>query len=362
MASRALSAINDEESPSRWSESHREQKKDIFPALEQELANPAVRFADVMGFVPRLAPWVENDAGVERFRTLLRQRFTPAEADLAADFLDAFKSDDSNDAQKRLTASADGPTLPRYANYALGRVEMKREHYAAAASHFGKEGERPEAWGSRRMALHALIEGKDFAGVAKLRDQPDYAELITPVISLDLAIGAKDWRGILKWVPITQVVDYDKGNLLINLITAFAWMFFLVHLGESPGLFTRSSLLCAAAFVCGVISTTPTVYLVILQDDFLHFSKAGDIYHTFAFFIGGVGLREELCKLLLFVPLLPFLLKREDDFEALIVASLRGAWLCDRGSNGSYFTESLAASVQTGRFLTANFSTSRSPA
>ena len=65
-----------------------------------------------------------------------------------------------------------------------------------------------------------------------------------------------------------------------------------------------------------MISTTPTIFLVILQDDILGFAVGEDTLRSFAYYLAGVGAREELCKLLLFLPLLPFLIKRDDELEA----------------------------------------------
>jgi hypothetical protein len=113
------------------------------------------------------------------------------------------------------------------------------------------------------------------------------------------------------------------------------------------------ALLCALGFVLGVLSTTLTIYLVVLQDDILKFGAGQDVVSVLAYNIGGVGVREELAKLLLFAPLLPMLIKRDDELEALIVASFVGLGFAVE-ENGSYFMMSEAASAP-GRFLTANF-------
>jgi RsiW-degrading membrane proteinase PrsW (M82 family) len=66
-----------------------------------------------------------------------------------------------------------------------------------------------------------------------------------------------------------------------------------------------------------------------------------------------VGLREELCKLLLFLPLLPILIRRGNELEAVIVACFVGLGFAIE-ENVNYFMNSDATDV-TGRFLSANF-------
>ena len=65
-----------------------------------------------------------------------------------------------------------------------------------------------------------------------------------------------------------------------------------------------------------------------------------------------IGLREEALKLLLFVPLIPFLLNR-DDLEILTVAGLVGLGFALE-ENINYFQASAGLSA-VGRFATANF-------
>ena len=137
------------------------------------------------------------------------------------------------------------------------------------------------------------------------------------------------------------------------LVTAFGWGLFLVHFGEISSPRSSYFWLCLAGLILGAISTIPTVFLVIVQDEILHFAPAEDALRTFAYYIAGVGAREELCKLLLFLPLLPFLIRRDDELEALIVACFVGLGFAVE-ENCGYFTMSAAASAP-GRFLTANF-------
>ena len=97
----------------------------------------------------------------------------------------------------------------------------------------------------------------------------------------------------------------------------------------------------------------PTLSLVVIEEDILHFGRGEEARDIFLYTIGGVGLREELSKLVLFLPVLPFLLKRDDELEALILACFVGLGFAVE-ENSNYFLNSEGSSM-AGRFLSANF-------
>jgi len=325
--------------------------EDISRAFAQEVARSDVDYGDVIWAVPILAPHALPGAR-PAMREALRQKFNAGEADLAFDYLVAWKDFDSK-SLARLKAAADHSDALRFANYVTGRIELRRKNFPAAYERFHKEGERERAGESRYMAVQALLEAKDFDTLAKITNDPRYGRYISPHVSLEIAIGRHDWRGILSGVPRAQIATYEQSLVIVTAIAGLAWTFFLGHLGESTRLFSKTSLLCLLAFGAGALSTVPTIYLVIFEEDFLHFTAGTEAFHIFAYNIGGVGVREELCKLVLFLPLLPFLIKRNNELEVLIVASFVGLGFAIE-ENCGYFMLSEATSGP-GRFLTANF-------
>ena len=79
----------------------------------------------------------------------------------------------------------------------------------------------------------------------------------------------------------------------------------------------------------------------------------GLFFQDCLFFLVGVGLREELCKLLFFLPFVPVLLRRKSRLEMLLVAGAVGLGFAVE-ENINYFR--IAEPSQAfGRFLTANF-------
>lgn len=338
----------DEATPQKYDNA---EAPDISPAFDQEISRPGIEFSDVLWAVPTLAPHASPKARAA-MRESLRRRFSPEESELIFDYLSAWNRSDTSGLD-RLRARSDRPDASRYANYVTGHIEMRRKNYQAAYKRFLKEGEREQAGESRQMAVLALVEAKDFTTLDELMADQRYKRYLSPYVSLEIAISRRDWRAILYESPRAQIASYRPDLLTVSLIACLAWAFFLGHLGELPRIFSKTSLLYLLAIGAGILSTFATIYLVILEENILHFSAGTDPVQILAYNIAGVALREEFCKLLLFLPLLPFLLRRKDELEALIAASFVGLGFAIEENCGYFLTSE--ASSGPGRFLTANF-------
>lgn len=326
-------------------------RADILSAFASELASPDVRFEDVLHGVPYLGQHFEPEQARGTF-DLLKERIGEPRARLLSDYLEAWKSD-HREAYERLRTTASVPDPLRYACFALGNVEMERGNFGAAYDAFRKEAMNPQARESRWGAVHALLRAERYNELRVLGAQPGYAEFCSPYVQSKLAALDRDWLGLLKWIWRGQLQSYQAPIVTLALIAAFAWMLFLAHLGEWRSPWGSSALLCLAGFALGVLSTTPTVWLVVFEEDVLRFARGDEMRQIFLYDIGGVGLREEFCKLALFLPLLPILLRRQNELEALTVACFVGLGFAVE-ENAGYFLDSEAASM-AGRFLSANF-------
>jgi protease PrsW len=323
----------------------------LLDALRNELSSTDVNFIELLWATPAFAPYIAP-SDYRAFHEASRTRFDEEQSALATDFLGTWLGGDPR-AFARLKARAASAEPPRFAHYVLGRLEFKQNNARAAFTHFRAEAEHADAEESRYMAVRSLADANDPHALDALRQDPRFAPYFTPRVALAAAIGARNWLGILKGVVAVQFASYRNSVIIVALVTAIGWGFFLLHFGEVQSPRTGYFWLCILGLVAGVISTIPTVYLVILQDEILQFSTGADPLRTFAYYVAGVGAREELCKLLLFVPLLPFLIRWHDDLAALIVACFVGLGFAVEENTG-YFTMSAAASAP-GRFLTANF-------
>lgn len=316
--------------------------------IERELTNGHTGFIDLFQGVPQLAPHLPAPA-LERLDPILRKHFTPEEAAFVLDYIAAWNAGRS--AFERLQARADA--RKRYANYALGRIEAKRRNYLVAARYFEREGREPEAFESRFRAVATYVKARDFEQLQALAQDPLYREFFNPYVSLKIASAKRDWAAILRLSPLVQLESYTTIGVAMALIVGLSWAFFIGHLAEWPRFWSWSTMLAVAAIICGILSTTVTLYLITLEEDVLKITLGEDPVHIVLYFVAGVGLREEVSKLLLFLPLIPILLRRDHELEVLAIASLVGLGFAIEENTG-YFARSAATSAG-GRFLTASF-------
>lgn len=326
------------------------QHQTILTAFGSELGSK-VGFPDVFYGVPEFASYVSTREQ-RPLREIVSKYFSTGETDLLLDYIAAWNLDDRA-AYDRLVAKAAGDPALRFAHYALGRIEWKRKDYVSAARAFEAEGKFHDAIGARYRAIAASLRARDFERLTVLRKNPAYRILFTPYVRLKIAAHHHDWSTILRLAPILQIHSYVPSAVAVSLVAAFAWMLFLAHLGEWNQIRSGTTALCAAGFVLGVLSTVAVSYVIIGQEDVLTVAAGNDPAHIVLYYIAGVGAREEVCKLALFLPLVPMLLKRDDELEVLIVASFVGLGFAIE-ENATYFANSDATSA-AGRFLTANF-------
>jgi len=169
---------------------------------------------------------------------------------------------------------------------------------------------------------------------------------------LDQLAADRRW-GALWWsIPQAMWEALRPGPTAIALLTGACWLMFLLQAGQ-PG--TRTGIrwpLAVVAVVLGVASIWPTLFAIYWQEEVWQLRPNRDLVGGLRYFILGVGLREELCKLLLFLPLVPWIVRRGSQREALLVAACVGLGFAVE-ENAGYFHRNAGDSL--GRFLTANF-------
>ena len=162
-----------------------------------------------------------------------------------------------------------------------------------------------------------------------------------------------------KWTSLTiRNVSFLFKNISfvwfsVTAFTALIWFCIIISLGRAgKHSLTRISLY-GFGFIAGFASTFVVLGLVYWQENGLQFKLNGEIMNDSLYVICGIGLREELIKLLFFSPFLFILLKRRCPMEALATAACIGlGFACSE--NLLYFGPGSEADVFP-RFLTANF-------
>jgi RsiW-degrading membrane proteinase PrsW (M82 family) len=255
-------------------------------------------------------------------------------------------------AQARLQSAADQPAPTALANQLLAQLLVNDERPDLALSAFIIEGLRfPDAAPARSEALHWAVHLKDIPRLKEMLAAPGWINDSDPSLVYHAAgLTGNVW---LQWRMLVQLrlKDLPIAKLSLALFSTALWYTILVQLSGSTGRWRWS--LPLLPLIAGVASVWPTLSLVTFQDDHLGLSENAPFPHNLWYFFGGIGLREELCKLLLFVPFLPWLLKKRNSGYALLTGAFVGLGFALE-ENLNYYDES-GGSVVIGRFITANF-------
>ncbi|MEZ5302341.1 MAG: PrsW family glutamic-type intramembrane protease [Verrucomicrobiales bacterium] len=134
------------------------------------------------------------------------------------------------------------------------------------------------------------------------------------------------------------------GFAAIALFAGVIWYAIVKQLTAIP---LRRWAVGVAAVALGMLSTPPVLVVASL----LNLHENGEPLNDLIFFVAGVGLREETCKIAFFLPLLPLALRERSPALAAGLGGLVGLGFAIAENIYSY---SLEVGLW-GRFLTANF-------
>ena len=161
------------------------------------------------------------------------------------------------------------------------------------------------------------------------------------------------------WVSLTLKsyhLTFGKLSLswiIVTLFAALIWFAIIANLGQLIEDFLIRLTLYSSAFISGFISTFLVLGLVYWQENKLGLKINGETVNDIIYCICGIGLREELIKIIFFAPFLIILKKRQSAMEALACAACVGlGFACSE--NILYFGSGFESAVFP-RFLTANF-------
>lgn len=202
----------------------------------------------------------------------------------------------------------------------------------------------------RYWIVETCYDAEHYALLHGFEADPAFAPFLGPGLLHDMAIAERNWPVVLQTLIPAAYEDTPRSIFALALLTGLVWAVLLLRFGDA-----RCSLWPwgLAALVLGALSAHATVLVILLQESYLSFFEGQEMWQQIGYCVAGIGLREEVVKLAFFLPLLPFLRRREDDLSLLIVASLVGLGFAME-ENVGYFQDSGGASA-LGRLVTANF-------
>ncbi len=172
------------------------------------------------------------------------------------------------------------------------------------------------------------------------------------VARMDQLAAGGQWHDVFTGIPELMWMNMLPGPVAIASVAGFSWLIFLIQAGQPRAANGIRWWLCLPAVGLGAVSVWPTLMAVFFQEQQWGLRHTTDTVAGLRFYILGVALREELCKLLLFLPLVPWIIRRGSEREALLIAGCVGLGFAIEENIG-YFAGDPASTLS--RFLTANF-------
>ena len=241
----------------------------------------------------------------------------------------------------------------RYRNEFLGDLKLRAgddegalRHYLAEAALFA------DASYARRSTLFLARYREDRALTRELLGDPAMRSSFAPSGLIPYQAYAKRYAGLARSVVTTEWRMLGTVFVIPALFTAAIWFFILLAFRERSAKNVGRALV---AFALGIVSAALTLYAVVLQQH-LHgqdFNPQDSPLAQFVFFLSGVALREEVLKLLCFLPLALAIRKNGSPIEALVLAGMVGLGFAFQ-ENLIYFQSGSGTFTAWLRLLTAN--------
>lgn len=323
--------------------------------LPQEGKLPAA--LDLLSLQPNKVLWSDAFAGSIVEATVLSAfDLSQQEQSIVKAFLKSIQLTNTNNQphEALLALSQTEPTI-RYANYALARFWELQGMRTQALAAYLKEADLAAADEARAKVVALLLELEMWPGLSKLLQKPDYIEHITPHVHYRLAIQDRNWFGLAYWIVVMLFSTVEPVYVGMAFVSGLAWLSFLLQAGQIRLRIAAPLGLMLLAFGAGVVSVFLTHGAVVIQEDLFGFTlpDSGLLSGLLYFFLG-VGLREELCKLICFMPLVPVLLRnRQQRLMQLLLPAAVGLGFA-AAENIFYYAGGLGAAAPA-RFLSANF-------
>ncbi|MFI5300472.1 MAG: PrsW family glutamic-type intramembrane protease [Polyangiales bacterium] len=297
-------------------------------------------------------------------RALLMSPSTPADARLLGLFwldeeltgpIDAPIDEATERARADERAADETPPMPM-ANHLLARQSWSSGHLDEALERYRREvvffG---DAHRDASEPCVQMSQREDWAGAERWIRSPEIGRFVDGDCVLEVMVHQRQWGMAARGAVRAVWQRPDVPPLLMTITCGLAWLVFCAQLGQVRRLPKLRIPLYLSAIALGVLSIAPTLLLIEMQTQILHLkaSRTGEPIHDLIFFTLGVGFREELSKLLLFIPLWPFIRRWGTRQDVFVTGALVGLGFAVEENLGYFSHATFADGVA--RFLTANF-------
>lgn len=237
------------------------------------------------------------------------------------------------------------------ANELLAALRMREADERGALAALMREGRLfADARQARDDALRLALRLKDEARLREMRAVPGWLEEAPPALLHQAGALLRDpwmqWHGLL----LHRLEHLPYGALGLAFFAGLVWYAaFILHGGSGAARWLWPALPVAA----GVLSVWPVLTVASWQEVIQGMTEHAPFPHDLWYYIGGVGLREELGKLAAAALFMPWLLWRRVPGRAVLAGAFVGLGFALE-ENINYYTE-YGGGVAFTRLLTANF-------
>lgn len=294
-----------------------------------------------------------TDYFTELTNALANSRLTETQKSLFADYLVFYHrkstSEGWDEAVSNLRESTEQGDIS-YAAECYGDVKAYMGDWESAVKFYRQELALRESKYCRNQIIELTVAQEGTEALAEFLDDPDFARYVGLGLRIEYQVQERDLAGLFHSTLLASI----PRSPVFTAVTLFLACIWFIVVGQMAGFRKDQLLIYGAAIGLGVLSTVLTVYVIYLQEHVYGWlEESTDLMGGLIYMVAGVGLREELIKLLFFIPLVPWLRRRGNDMEVLVVASFVGLGFALE-ENINYFLRSGGQDV-VGRFLTANF-------
>ncbi|MDZ8118510.1 PrsW family glutamic-type intramembrane protease [Pontiella sp. NLcol2] len=237
---------------------------------------------------------------------------------------------------------------PPDANFALAVALENEGDKEGEISALYREVERYNPDYARERIVDIYLDMQKYDILDALARDEEYRVFFTAWVLQDIALSRLDWPMIFKTLIPAAYEDILPATVLLALLSGLIWTTVLIRFNGS---FSEVWKFILPALVLGAVSAHATLLVVFWQEYQMDFGFGEGVYRQLLYCLS-IGLKEEVLKLLLFVPLIPFL-RRKSDLAVLTIAGLVGLGFAIE-ENINYFSASAGLSA-VARFATANF-------
>lgn len=241
------------------------------------------------------------------------------------------------------------------ANEVLGDFHRADKRLKQACIYYLREVRSSGADSARRKHIELLVGKNDLAALARLAGDPLYAAHLSPRVQLVLALHERRWSDVARTLLALERELYPPVAALLALAAGITWMIVALQAIQPPGAWSFRFVAPWVALAFGLASSWVSGFAGLWQEEMLGLTArdSGELSHILLFFVFGAAPRDEVIKLLFFLPFLPFALSRKSRLEMLLLGGCVGLGFAARES--LLFFRDSGAEIGFGRFLTAPF-------